>query len=206
MQRIDPEGRKSLNRAPSNLNTAACSVGNPDGNEISIKCLKYWKFHKFAQEVCPCGAIIFQKCRKFVVSAVPYWTLASIKVKVGCAETVEPIHLPFELSRQAEGSTGSIICARWHQCAPWENTLEPPGESVYWGDVVLCQIILTTCYTPYRPCEARNSKFNSIGTLHRSMGNLACKNERVVCSSAPNVTLTSAWCSPSSEIKLNARA
>jgi len=41
MQRIDPEGRKSLNRAPSNVNTIACSVGNPAGDEISIECLKY---------------------------------------------------------------------------------------------------------------------------------------------------------------------
>jgi len=51
----------------------------------------------------------------------------------------------------AEGSTSSIIFARWRQCAHmvghiWRhlaNTIQP---SVCGSDAVLCQITLTTCY------------------------------------------------------------
>ena len=57
----------------------------------------------------------------------------------------------------AEGSTNSIVFARWRQyalhCSPmwahWRhlaNTIEP---SVCGGDAVLCQITLTTCYCHY---------------------------------------------------------
>jgi len=51
----------------------------------------------------------------------------------------------------AEGSTSSIVFARWRQCAlpMWAhcrhltNTIEP---SVCGGDAVSCQITLTTCF------------------------------------------------------------
>jgi len=52
--------------------------------------------------------------------------------------------------RWAQGSTSSIVFARWRQCASWRahwrhlaNTIEP---SVCCSDAVLCQITLTTCY------------------------------------------------------------
>jgi len=48
---------------------------------------------------------------------------------VSCAKMAEPIDLPFGLYLGwAEGSTRSIIFARWRQCALMEGTLAPPGE------------------------------------------------------------------------------
>jgi len=49
-----------------------------------------------------------------------------------CSKMAEPIDLPFGLCprelRWAEGSTNSIVFARWHQCALWESTLAPHGK------------------------------------------------------------------------------
>ena len=91
------------------------------------------------------GAILGER-----VAHCKVWGLSAMS----CAETAESNHLPFGLWTRlgwAEGSTSSIIFARWSQCAHmgghiWRhlaNTIEP---SVCGGDAVFCQITLTTCY------------------------------------------------------------
>jgi len=50
---------------------------------------------------------------------------------VSCAETAEPIDLPFGLwssTRRTEGSTNSIVFARWRQYAHMGGHIGDPGE------------------------------------------------------------------------------
>jgi len=71
---------------------------------------------------------------------------------VNCAETAEPIDLPFGLWTQVGRKKHKFnrICQVAPMCphgrAHWRylaSTIEP---SVCGGDAVLCQITLTTCY------------------------------------------------------------
>jgi len=71
---------------------------------------------------------------------------------VSCAKTAEPIDLPFGLwSRWAEGSTSSIVFARWRQCAhtgghicaTWQIGLNCPSAAAIRSYVKLLSPLVT---------------------------------------------------------------
>jgi len=69
---------------------------------------------------------------------------------VSCAETAQRSICRLGCGlRWADGSTSSIVFARWRQCALHVGTLAPSGKYDCGGDPVLCQITLTTCYRHY---------------------------------------------------------
>ena len=148
-------------------------------------------------------------CRPYNSSALPCWLWLSLNstlrrvnlmlccwllqlilcfLALSCAETAEPIYLPFcRLGPWTRVGRRKHKFNRIHHVAPicphrrtvWRHLANTIKPSICGGDAVLCQITLTTCFRSssasstsharYRVAKYTQKTFNYLQNAHRSM-------------------------------------